>query len=317
MNNTTYEYVKFCYLADSASFIILHFPSRRYIINQVVVCAANCVLVIPTVLLNGISILTITKSSQLKERICFFLILIQAMVDLAVGAVSLPLETFIRAREILGTASCNSNFALSSIALMPFGLALTTTCAFTFERYLGILHPIVHRTYLTRKKFLIYIFFSAIALLVLVPLGLASKKAYHIVGVAVITIPLVFNAFAYIKIFLAGRKSLHSNDTTGTFTDASKEPNVSEKSRKKQFLKELKLAKSCALVVFTFYMCFLQAPILNFIFVNDEPANFRVAQSWAATISALNSSLNSIIFFWQSPLLRTEAMKACISLCRR
>jgi hypothetical protein len=61
------------------------------------------------------------------------------MVDLAVGAVSLPLETFTRAREILGTANCVTNFALSTIALMPYGLVMATTCALPFERYMGIL----------------------------------------------------------------------------------------------------------------------------------------------------------------------------------
>lgn len=304
MSNTTYDYVKICSSADSASFIILQFPSREYVINQIVVCAANCVLVLPTILLNGISALTIRKSSQLRERVCYFLIFIQAMVDLAVGSVSLPLETFTRAREILGTANCVTNFALSTIALMPYGLVMATTCALTFERYMGILHPIIHRTHLTKKRFFIYICCCAVALLILVPLGVASKKAYKIIGVAVISIPLVFNAFVYTKIYLAGRKALHASDKT--FTDLSK-----ELARKKHLLKELKLAKSCALVVFTFYMCFLHAPILNFIFVNAEPAKFRAAQSWAGTICALNSSLNSLIFFWRSPLLRKEALNVC------
>ncbi len=311
MNNTTYGYVEICYSPDSACFIILQFPSRKYIINQVAVCAVNCALVIPTILLNGISVLTITKSSQLKKRVWYFLILIQAVVDLAVGAVSLPLETFLRAREILGTANCVTSFVLSTIALVPFGLALTTTCALTFERYMGILHPIIHRTHLTKKRFLIYICFTGIALLILVPLGVASKKAYNIVGVAVICIPLVFTAFAYTKIYLAGRNS----DTA--FANLSKKQSSSELARKKQVLRELKLAKSCALVVFTFYMCFLHAPILNVIFIHAEPAKFRAAQSWAAAACALNSSLNSIIFFWQSPLLRKEALNICSSIFRR
>ena len=310
MNNTTYDYIQTCSFFDSVSFIILEFPSRKYFNNQIAVCVANSVLVIPTILLNGISVLTITRSSQLKERLCYFLILLQAVVDLAVGAISLPLETFLRAREVLGSAKCVTNFVLSMIALVPFGLTLTTTCAITFERYMGILHPIIHLTYLTKKRFLIYTCSTGVLLMVIVPLAVASKKAYNILGVAYLCIPLAFNAFAYTKIYLAGRNS----DTA--FTDSSVKHSSSEFAKKKQFLRELKLGKSCALVVVTFYLCFLQAPILNVIFINAEPAEFRAAQSWAATVCALNSSLNSLIFFWQSPLLRKQAFNICSSIGR-
>ena len=312
MNDTANDAVEICSSSESTSFVIQRFPSRKFVVIQVFVCAANCALLLPIIVLNGISALTIAKSSQLRRKVCYFLILIQAVVDLTVGTVSHPLETYIRAKEILGELNCVTNFVLSTIALLPHGLTLSTTCALTFERYMGILHPIIHRVHLTKNRFLMYISFTALLLLILAPLGVASRKAYNVCGVALITIALVFNAFAYTKIYITGTRALKMHQN---FNDLTKGQIASELATKKKLLKNLKLAKSCGLVVLTFYICYLPAPILNVIFINAHPAEFRAAQSCAAVLCTLNSINNSLIFFWQKPLLRTEALKICRGLC--
>ena len=58
--------------------------------TQTLFIVASGVLIIPTVLLNGISVLKIWKSSHLKAKLCYFLVLIQLVADLAVGAVFVP-----------------------------------------------------------------------------------------------------------------------------------------------------------------------------------------------------------------------------------
>jgi hypothetical protein len=44
---------------------------------------------IHTVLLNAVAMITILKSSQLKSKPCYFIILVQSINDLAVGIVSI------------------------------------------------------------------------------------------------------------------------------------------------------------------------------------------------------------------------------------
>ena len=46
---------------------------------------------ISTILLNSVAILTISKSSQLKEKLCYFLVLVQSSLDLLVGVIIQPL----------------------------------------------------------------------------------------------------------------------------------------------------------------------------------------------------------------------------------
>lgn len=163
MNNATEQFVQFCPFPGSITFfVVVHFPSNKYINSQIIYCIANCVLVVPTVLLNGISILTISRSPQLKGKLCYFLILIQSTIDFLVGMVSLPLYASIRAKELLGTANCISILVYEELAYMLIGLSFSTLTVLTFERYMGVLHPVAHRSYLTKRRIVIFILFCVV-----------------------------------------------------------------------------------------------------------------------------------------------------------
>ena len=92
-------------LSDFVSNICGFFPrnrSQEYIINQIFVCVVYGLLFIPTVLLNGVSIFTILKCSQLNEKVSYFSILIQSAVDLVTGMIAIPLlMAFVLFRDII------------------------------------------------------------------------------------------------------------------------------------------------------------------------------------------------------------------------
>ena len=87
MKNITQHLLHACSLGGRTTFIIEHFPSNKYIINQIIQ------LMIPTIIMNGVSLLTILRSSHLKPKLCYFQILIQSTSDLGFGMISLPLYT--------------------------------------------------------------------------------------------------------------------------------------------------------------------------------------------------------------------------------
>ena len=209
MNLTTVsQFVKRCTILAGTSATIVQFDSKSYIINQVVVCLLNCLLAIATVLLNGVATLTMYKCFRLKEKICYFLICLQSVIDLMAGAVSTPLFTFVQASEIAGTANCVVNFILSTVAFIPMGLSLATLCALSFERYLSVLHPVVHRNALTKTSKEAYLCISAVVIFLMMAMSLIYPKLYFIFGPTNICISLILMAFFYTRIFqLARRRS--------------------------------------------------------------------------------------------------------------
>lgn len=307
VNSTADSLIEMCnYGGSSTLFIVKQFPSRTYAVSQLFYCVANGVIAILTVLLNGISVLTIWKSSHLKTKLCYFLILIQSVVDLAVGAISLPFYIVRSAIELLDIANCVNAFVLQAVAYIPVGTSFTTICMLTFERYLSILHPIHHRSYVTKARVLIYI--SCVIVLVGITgpvFRIISEKLHSTFNVTMILIFLVFNTFAYARIYIAV-KNMHF--LKGGIGDSSTKQSSSNIAEKRRSLRERNLAKSCALVVVISYFCYIPFA-LCYPYFKDDRINFRTAVSWSATVVALNSSLNSLVFFWKRPLLRQEALK--------
>ena len=306
MNNTTSEYIKACSIAGSHYGIIVAFPSRKYVLNQVITLVASCALTIPVIILNGVTVLTILKSRQLKAKVCHFLVLIQSIVDSTVGLLTLPLFTYVHAREILGSPDCVVSFLLTTIAFVPWGLSLAALCGLTFERYMGVLHPFVHRAYLTRKIFLAYMSCVLLVTFVLVPLAVAFKTFYYIFCVVYSIIPMLLHTFCYSRIFYSTRKRLHPDNVIGDCRTAT---NSANRIRRQYLMKEYKLAGSCALVVITFHSCCIPGEVLNLYYLKKDLIMYRVVMSWYTTALGVNAALNSVIFFWTRPALRKEAFK--------
>ncbi len=116
-----------------------------------------------------------------------------------------------------------------------------------------------------------------------------SEETYSVVRTANILMILLFNTFAYARIFLSVRHMRFFGEKIG---DSSTEQ-ISNLKRKT--LREQKLAKSCALVVAVNYLCYLPS-VVSYLHFKDDLLNYRAFHSWSITIYALNSSLNSVIF---------------------
>lgn len=306
-NNSTSPFVETCcdYGGSSTLFIVTQFPSRKYVISQIFYCFVNGVLIIPTVLLNSISVFTIWKTCHLKAKLCYFLILVQSLVDLGVGLISLPLYIVHAAVELMGTANCVDGFALQAVAYIPVGTSFLTIYLLTFERYLSILHPVIHRLYVTKTQVLLYVCCATASVIVAGPvLTIISAKVHNGLSTATVWLVLAFNTFAYMRIYFAVKNMRFSKNTIRHY---STEQSSYDMGTKRSLLRERNLAKSCGLVVLISYFCYVPFVVSSFYF-KDDHMNYRVATCWSAVVMALNSSLNSLVFFWKRPLLRQEVL---------
>ena len=108
---------------------------------------------------------------------------------------------------------------------------------------------------------------------------------------------ILFTMFAYtrigIEVMALERKRQNLSPSSGL-------TNVSQ-TRKKHanFVKEIKLANSCFMIVICYVLC--STPVIAFMEMLRKSlsvGNLIIANAWCVNLLLLNSSLNTVIFFW-------------------
>ena len=276
--------------------MILHFPSNKYFINHVIACVFNALLTLMTVSLNSVTILTFWKSSQLRSKVSSFLIMVQSCIDLGVGAIGSSLFTLGLLDEIRGTGNCKLKFAGAKATVFLTIVSMTTLSAMNMERYFGVVHPFFHREKVTRNRLLVYVILVSSLAVIFLCLSFAFKGILLSFGLVVILLYLSSLSFVYTRIYLATISSRQVH------VESSQE----ERKKKRQFLKDIKLAKTCFLIVACSILCLFPTGIKT---RTSNFSDFGVVTIWGKTLTLLNPSLNSAIFFWRNRMLRSEAKK--------
>ena len=281
------------------------FPSDKYIINQIICCCFNGVLALVTIMLNSIAIATISKCSQLKEKWCYFLIQVQSAVDLITGVVGLPAFTFLLASGLKGEANCSMNFFAVKLTFFTTGCSMLTLSCINIERYLGILHPLIHRTKLTKKKLFSLISVALFFQTLFACLSFLYKFTLSKAGRIIMPLFLLKFIYIYTRIYLVARSK---NPILNSPNEIGSERITAKYSKKKAYLREIKLVKSCFVLVLVFLFCYAPMSMLVTAFSNISGiTNFSIFHIWSITFATLNSSLNSVVLFWTRPVLRKEA----------
>ena len=71
-------------------------------------------------------------------------------------------------------------------------------------------------------------------------------------------------------------------------------------------LQNMKMTKSCAIVVGLSFVCELPLAFTHSLPINNL---LTLVSLWSVTLTLSSSSLNSLVFFWKNPVLRKEARK--------
>ncbi len=298
-----------CEILGKTYFVITKLPSDKFLINHVFAIAVNGILIIPTILLNAIPIITILQSYQLNNKPCYIIILVQSVVDLAVGISSIPLFLVYLASGLGRNSNCIAATLAYRLTGLPIGLSTFTVFALTLERYIAILHPYSYKTQVTKKRLLIFVCISAVVMFSLVIVSFHNKIRIYL-ATAIGMLIFFFIAFAYTRIYLVVKKLARSENRTHYVSAAQ------NLTRMKLFLREIKQAKSCFIVVVCFgLLCFLPATIAFPFFESFDKYKMLAIKIWFYTLIFLNSSVNSLIFFWTKRMLRRKAAKLTNTMC--
>ena len=274
--------------------------------NRFFLIAVNAVLIFSTIFLNLISVITIRKSSQLKNKICYFVILIQSTVDCVGGISSIPLFIITLTMPSLGLRNCLAFRSIFVSMLVVPSLAPVSLSALTAERYIGVLHPYSYKTLVTKRRILIS--FAVVGFLC------AAHAIFMFDGPRISTTIIMlsfflFIGYAYTRIYLVVRKlDRAENKPAGCVSQ-------DHYSRRRRLLREIKLAKCCFIVVIL-YGVFMLPSSLSTLFARLGVSR-GVYNCWLFTLYIINSSINSVTFFWTKALLRAEAWKIVKSIFSR
>jgi hypothetical protein len=191
-----------------------------------------------------------------------------------------------------GNPSCTITLSHKVLTFFTAALSFATLFALNIERYLSIVHPFFHRTKMTKPRLLglAAVFWLNIC---------AGTLSYPILGGFVgqrmtsstLFLIIVVTMYMYISIWRAVRRSA-SNLSRANGNEAKK-------------MQNLKITKSCAIVVASTVMCFLPFGIVQTLKLSVFIIFFM--DLWAITLTQLSTSLNSLVFFWRNPILRIEA----------
>jgi hypothetical protein len=212
-----------------------------------------------------------------------------------------------------GLASEQANpgwtFISTRLATIFVGFSLLALLVMNFDRYLATYYPIFHRTSVTKGKLLtllaILITVETTVLLISFNDFVIPFEVAVLIFIIIIIPPMLFMNY---RLFTIARKSRRNNG-------------ISHEMKKTISLKNI---SSCLLAV----ACFVVLNIPVFVYIGQTITltkkeftldNAVIPGLWATTIASMNSTFNSLIFYWKNKILRTEGIKVIkgMKICRR
>lgn len=137
-------------------------------------------------------------------------------------------------------------------------------------------------------------------------LSLIFSRLMEVWLLVLTTLFFILIAFVYTRIFSVVKNLARSKGGSGAAADA--ERNL---TKMKLFLRDIKHVKSCFIVVLS-YICLYYLPVMllvSFKLASNLNEIHGQVHIWVITLGLLNSSVNSVIFYWTKKMLRTETAK--------
>ena len=295
-----------CYLFSNEIQMVTGFPSITYHISYVITLIFNIALTMLTISLNSVTILAYHKSVQLKRKKPYFLLTLLSVCDLMTGLFANTSHVLVLITMIIDYPRCWIYFVSEYTIFQACSMSLTTVFALNVERYLCILHPFYHHTKVTKSKLLKTLIAVWLFIIPLYSGYLAFGEVMNFVISALILFIACSTLYIYIAIWTTGRKRQLGEEAPETRRRNTATRVSEEQTSQTNDLKNRKMAKSCSIVVAMTYFCFLPNAVTRAL---TDSYFVNLLSIWSVSLVLSSSSLNSLIFFWNNPILRKEAKK--------
>ena len=297
---------------------VVRSPTLSYTRSIIAACIVNFVFAIAGTILNSLVLYIFWKSTKLRSKLCYFVIILLSSADLAVVTIVHFLFLLQAINEINGTPNCMyKNIYLFSLYFLP-GISVSTLIILNLERYTAIIHPIWHLKTATKRR-LTYIWAILWLLNIIDVLSLVFLRVLaDILILTVITTLCCTSLVTYVSIFRVARKkkdALEACNTVGYDTNCGYHQGNKDSGSTVAFLRELKIAKTYFIIIVLAFVCCLPPGLVNHSLKypwnknENERTAATVVFTWSNTLISLNSTLNCLVFFWANKMLRREALR--------
>ena len=279
-----------------------------YFINVTFLFVVNILFSFSGICLNLFVILSFWRSTQLRKKLCYFMIMVLSVCDLIAVLTNHPILAVISIFWLMGNFDTRSWLYLYlDIANVFLGFSLAALLVMNVDRYLAISYPIYHQTSVTKNRLLTFL-----AILIIIEIIMASFSANNFIISHQILVIITFITFIPPMLFI--------NCTL--FKIAKKTRNntiVNNNEHRKIALR--KNVSSCLLAVASFIVLSIPAFVYIILRLNTERTwamkTVKLAAHWSKTIASMNSTFNCLIFYWKNKILRKEGLKILKKLrCR-
>lgn len=277
---------------------------------KILLCVVNSTLVLPTILLNGLVIVTISRTPSLYSTPSNLLLLCLACADFMNGVISEPLVVVHLVGEITRDLNlfCIPGVVMESCAWLASATSGITVLALSVDRFLAVYVHLRYNEIVTVRKTTIFI--AATWPLVTVNIFArfigGNNRLFLTANVNVILVSLVAIMLIYYKIFKI--VIYHNGQIQAQVVSASQSVSVSTKT-----IHELKAKKSLMTVVYIvglFWLCYLPfASVLVSQLIAGPTPSLRTAYAITATVVFANSVVNPSLYCWRIGEIRAALRK--------
>ena len=265
-------------------------------IQLIFLCVMNIFFAFSGIVSNTLVIVSFWKSSQLQKKLCHFMIMVLSCFDfLTVITIHTGILVFLISwlrKDCVLLPKIETYLRIASVFL---ALSMLVLLVMSLERYLGAYYPVFHRTSVTRRRLL-----TLLAIL-LIPSAVMHISSNNGVIISVIAFRLIFMSlyfppfmFVNVKLFTMARKVNRERAVSPGTETALKFKNIST---------GLWMVTCLMLLYIPFSF------VIAFTLTEKSSNTLKLFYIWTLTYITINSTLNSLIFFWKNKVLRTEGIK--------
>ena len=289
------------------------------ILGVLFLCIINVTFMVAGIFLNSVVIISLWRSSQLRRKLCYFMILVLSWFDILLVAIIHPFLVvsiiYFSLEEINATREATRIF----VSFILQGFSFVALFTLNLERFLAITCPFFHQASITKARLVCFEACLMVVLLALSPSLYFNGKTIVNIVIAVFVSSLLF-LFVYsnYKLFVIA-KSKRRDLTVGVAPLTTETSNVDKDVKKR--ISNLKIISTCSLAVCCFFLCFSPQIAYSALRLSSHASLYDKQifffHLWSSTFAAMNSTFNCLIFFWRNSILRREGLKIVNALRSR
>ena len=284
------------------------------IFSVVFLCIINIIFMVAGIFLNSVVIISLWRSSQLRKKLCYFMILVLSCFDLAVVTITHPfliVSTIYFSPEEIYEIRKHTRYYIS---LVLYGSSLFALLTLNVERFLALTRPYFHQASVTKTRLLCFQAFWTVIVVCLLP----ALVYFNLETILAILESVTISSLLFLFIYSNYKMCIIAKSKRA---DERVAPTTAMDENRKTRILNLKSISTCSLAVGCFFCCFCPYTIYTALRFASRASlsagQFLSFSLWSATFMSLNSTFNCVIFFWRNSVLRREGLNILNAFRRR